>query len=47
MPHHQPIWTEMGVNQLGHPEMRIEIDVEAYDPPGEDVDCIPEEKKEN
>ena len=32
MPDHLPIWTEVGVRQLGAPNMRIEIEVSAYDP---------------
>lgn len=32
MPHHQPIWTHLGVAGLGLPGMRIEIEVIAYDP---------------
>lgn len=30
MPNHQPIWTEVGVKQLGAPEMHVEIEVVAY-----------------
>lgn len=29
---HQPIWTEIGVRQLGAPGMNVEIEVVAYDP---------------
>ena len=32
MPNHQPIWTEIGVRQLGAPKMNVEIEVIAYDP---------------
>ncbi|KFH44089.1 hypothetical protein ACRE_051690 [Hapsidospora chrysogenum ATCC 11550] len=32
MPDHKPIWTEIGVKELGLPEMRVEIEVVAYDP---------------
>ena len=32
MPDHCPIWTELGVKELGAPDMRIEIEVVAYDP---------------
>lgn len=31
MPGHRPIWTELGVRELGLKEMRFEIDVEAYE----------------
>lgn len=31
MPGQGPIWTELGVRELGLKEMRFEIDVEAYD----------------
>lgn len=31
MPEQRPIWTELGVKELGLKEMRFEIDVEAYD----------------
>lgn len=34
MPDHQPVWTEVGVKELGLPTMNIEIEVEAYDPEG-------------
>ncbi|VUC30676.1 unnamed protein product [Clonostachys rosea] len=30
MPNHQPIWTCVGVNELGIPGMIVEIEVEAY-----------------
>jgi hypothetical protein len=33
-PDHSPIWTELGVTQLGVDEMHFEIDVEAHDPQG-------------
>jgi enamine deaminase RidA (YjgF/YER057c/UK114 family) len=33
-PERPPIWTEIGVKQLGADEMHFEIDVEAYDPEG-------------
>jgi enamine deaminase RidA (YjgF/YER057c/UK114 family) len=33
-PDHYPIWTELGVAQLGADEMHFEIDVEAIDPQG-------------
>lgn len=32
MPDHKPIWTEIGVRQLGLPGMNVEIEVVAYDP---------------
>lgn len=32
MPDHKPIWTEIGVKQLGAPKMNVEIEVVAYDP---------------
>jgi hypothetical protein len=32
MPGHSPIWTELGVKELGLKGMMFEIDVEAYDP---------------
>ena len=32
MPNHAPIWTQIGVRQLGAPAMRVEIEVGAYDP---------------
>lgn len=34
MPDHHPIWTELGVNQLGSDRMHFEIDVEAFDEEG-------------
>ena len=34
MPSHAAIWTELGINHLGAPAMKFEIDVEAYDPEG-------------
>lgn len=34
MPQHCPIWTEIGVRQLGAPGMRIEIEVVAFEPHG-------------
>jgi enamine deaminase RidA (YjgF/YER057c/UK114 family) len=34
MPNHKPIWTEVGVAKLGAPDMRVEIEVVAYDPQG-------------
>lgn len=34
MPNHQPIWTEIGVAKLGLDEMRVEIEVSAYDEEG-------------
>lgn len=30
MPDHRPIWTEIGVKQLGDPKMHIEIEVVAH-----------------
>ena len=32
MPDHKPIWTQIGVKQLGAPGMRVEIEVVALDP---------------
>jgi enamine deaminase RidA (YjgF/YER057c/UK114 family) len=32
MPDHQPIWTAVGVTRLGRDDMRVEIEVSAYDP---------------
>ncbi|KAH6685948.1 Endoribonuclease L-PSP/chorismate mutase-like protein [Plectosphaerella plurivora] len=29
IPKHRPIWTAVGVTRLGHPDMKIEIEVEA------------------
>jgi Endoribonuclease L-PSP len=34
MPNHCPVWTEIGVKQLGSNLMNFEIDVEAYDEEG-------------
>ncbi|KAI2776829.1 YjgF-like protein [Daldinia loculata] len=34
MPNHQPVWTEIGVKQLGMDTMHIEIEVQAYDEEG-------------
>ncbi|KAK5997634.1 hypothetical protein PT974_02998 [Cladobotryum mycophilum] len=34
MPDHNATWTELGVKELGSPQMHIEIEVEAYDPEG-------------
>lgn len=34
MPDHAPIWTQIGVKQLGAPDMHVEIEVIAYDPEG-------------
>ncbi|KAF4439181.1 flavin depend monooxygenase that catalyses the oxidation of rubrofusarin to 9-hydroxyrubrofusarin [Fusarium austroafricanum] len=34
MPNHKPIWTQIGVRQLGVPPMKCEIEVSAYDPEG-------------
>lgn len=31
MPNHSPLWTEVGVKQLGIEAMHFEIDVEAHD----------------
>jgi enamine deaminase RidA (YjgF/YER057c/UK114 family) len=31
-PNHQPIWTVVGVTRLGDDDMRVEIEVSAYDP---------------
>ncbi|KAL0563007.1 hypothetical protein V5O48_019072 [Marasmius crinis-equi] len=30
MPNHQPLWTVVGVTQLGQPEMRVEVEVAAH-----------------
>ncbi len=30
MPHHRPTWTDVGVTALGHPRMRVEVQVVAY-----------------
>jgi enamine deaminase RidA (YjgF/YER057c/UK114 family) len=32
MPNHQPIWTAVGVTRMGRDDMRVEIEVSAYDP---------------
>ncbi|KAH6637642.1 Endoribonuclease L-PSP/chorismate mutase-like protein [Boeremia exigua] len=32
MPFHSPIWTCVGVSRLGEDDMRVEIEVTAYDP---------------
>ncbi|KAF2791608.1 putative L-PSP endoribonuclease family protein [Melanomma pulvis-pyrius CBS 109.77] len=32
MPGHKPIWTTVGVQRLGEDDMRVEIEVVAYDP---------------
>jgi enamine deaminase RidA (YjgF/YER057c/UK114 family) len=32
-PHHRPIWTAVGVEKLAFPEMLVEIEAAAYDPP--------------
>lgn len=37
MPHHQPVWTEVGVKQLGADAMNFEIEVEAFDEEGAEV----------
>ncbi|KAF9776440.1 hypothetical protein IL306_005375 [Fusarium sp. DS 682] len=34
MPNHKVIWTQIGVKQLGAPDMKCEIEVSAYDPEG-------------
>lgn len=34
MPNHAPVWTEVGVKQLGAPTMHFEIEVEAHDEEG-------------
>lgn len=31
MPDHQPVWTCVGVTVLGEPEMKVEIEVVAFD----------------
>jgi enamine deaminase RidA (YjgF/YER057c/UK114 family) len=31
-PDHKPIWTAVGVESLGLPEMMVEIEAIAYDP---------------
>ncbi|KAL3426419.1 L-PSP endoribonuclease family protein [Phlyctema vagabunda] len=33
MPDHQPLWTCVGVTRLGEDDMRVEIEVSAYDGP--------------
>lgn len=33
-PDHKPIWTAVGVENLGLPEMMVEIEAVAYDPQG-------------
>ncbi|KAI0466864.1 putative L-PSP endoribonuclease family protein [Xylaria cf. heliscus] len=33
-PDHQPLWTAVGVQRLADDDMRIEIEVQAYDPEG-------------
>src|SRR5699024_712940 len=30
MPHHRPTWTDVGVTALGHPRMRVEVQVVAH-----------------
>lgn len=32
LPNHQPVWTCVGVTQLGEPDMKVEIEVMAHDP---------------
>jgi enamine deaminase RidA (YjgF/YER057c/UK114 family) len=32
MPNHKPIWTQIGVKELGAPGMAVEIEVSAHDP---------------
>ncbi|RYP26947.1 hypothetical protein DL767_007869 [Monosporascus sp. MG133] len=32
MPNHKPIWTTVGVQRLAEDDMRVEIEVSAYDP---------------
>ncbi|KAJ4251048.1 hypothetical protein NW762_011698 [Fusarium torreyae] len=34
MPNHKPIWTQIGVKELGAPNMAVEIEVVAHDPEG-------------
>jgi enamine deaminase RidA (YjgF/YER057c/UK114 family) len=34
MPDHKPVWTAVGIKELGAEAMHIEIEVEAYDPEG-------------
>lgn len=33
MPNHKPLWTCIGVPRLGDDRMRVEVEVQAYDPP--------------
>ncbi|KAI8944490.1 putative L-PSP endoribonuclease family protein [Xylaria longipes] len=33
-PDHQPLWTCVGVARLGEDDMRVEVEVQAYDPEG-------------
>ncbi|TRX96998.1 hypothetical protein FHL15_002304 [Xylaria flabelliformis] len=33
-PDHQPLWTCVGVQRLGRDDMRVEIEVQAFDPEG-------------
>ncbi|KAI0549173.1 YjgF-like protein [Xylaria scruposa] len=33
-PDHQPLWTCIGVQRLGEDDMRVEIEVQAFDPEG-------------
>ncbi|GFZ51817.1 hypothetical protein JCM24511_09585 [Saitozyma sp. JCM 24511] len=35
MPNHKPLWTCIGVPRLGDDRMRVEVEVQAYDPPSE------------
>lgn len=37
MPDHQPIWTCVGVQRLGEDDMRVEIEVVAWDEDGKPV----------
>ncbi|ODO11306.1 hypothetical protein I350_00082 [Cryptococcus amylolentus CBS 6273] len=32
MPNHKPLWTCVGVTRLGEDDMRVEVEVQAYDP---------------
>ena len=34
MPEHKPVWTQIGVKQLGVPQMNVELEVVALDPEG-------------
>ncbi|KAL1859069.1 hypothetical protein Daus18300_009709 [Diaporthe australafricana] len=34
MPNHKSLWTCVGVVKLGAPDMKVEIEVQAYDPEG-------------